>query len=474
MIHPATYRNATLAVLGLGRSGITAALSLQAAGADVLAWDDNASSRDAASAAGVTLRDLSATDWSHIDALLLSPGVPHALPEPHWSATKARAASTPIICDVEVFVRDMAARTPRPQIVAITGTNGKSTTTALIGHILAHAGRDAHIGGNIGRGVLDLPEPSSVAGQPTVYVLELSSYQLERTPSLHADAAILLNLSPDHLDRHVDMAAYTRAKLNIFANQTKADTAILGIDSPATRTLYSRLKARNGRSIIPVSTQSTLAHGISAIDGHLADATARKAVSVLDLNTVATLRGTHNHQNAACAYAACRAVGLTPEQIARGMESFPGLSHRMEIVGTAGPVTFVNDSKATNAEAALQALRAYPDIHWIAGGLPKAGGIEPLRETFPHITRAYLIGSAAQEFARTLADVPHTVSGDLASAIRCAARNAFAANTPTTVLLSPACASFDQFASFEARGDAFRTEVQTILDLYAAEAKKRA
>jgi len=474
VILPTTYRDQTLAIFGLGRTGITAALSLQKAGADVLAWDDNADTRAAALEAGVTLSDLNTADWRYIDALLLSPGVPHHLPEAHWSATAARDADTPIICDVEIFARDMAARTPRPKIIAITGTNGKSTTTTLIGHILTHAGRDAHIGGNIGRGVLDLPEPTDKARRETIYVLELSSYQLERSPSLHADAAILLNLSPDHLDRHGDMAAYTAAKLNIFANQTTPDAAIIGIDTPATRTIYSRLKARNGRSIIPVSTQSTVSHGINAVNGRISDTTSRKAVSVIDLTDVPTLTGRHNYQNAACAYAACRTVGLTPEQIARGMQTFPGLAHRMEIVGTAGPVTFINDSKATNAEAALQALRAFPDIHWIAGGMPKAGGIEPLRETFPNVTKAYLIGSAAQGFARTLDRVPHTLSGDLASAVRCAARDAFAHGKPTTVLLSPACASFDQFANFEVRGDAFRDAATAIIDMYKAEAKRRA
>ena len=467
MIAATTYRGQRVAVFGLARSGITAALSLVEGGAEVLAWDDRGSSRDAASGQGVPVVDLEATDWGKIDALVLSPGVPHHLPKPHWSAEKARAADVPIICDVEIFAREMAAQKPRPNIVAITGTNGKSTTTTLIGHILRQADKAVHVGGNIGRGVLDLPMP----GPDTTYVVELSSYQLERCPSLHADVAVLLNLSPDHLDRHGDMRAYEAAKRNIFANQTGADAAVIGVDDSTGKRIVTEMKARNGRRILPISTRSALGHGVSVVGGKLFDSTEAKSQPPVDLSGVETLRGTHNHQNAAAAYAACRALGLRPGVVGRGLKTFPGLAHRMERIGQAGRVAFVNDSKATNAEAAMQALKAFENIYWIAGGMPKSGGIEGLSDLFPRVAKAYLIGAAAGEFARTLgtADVAHSQCGELERAVRSAARDAFASGGEAVVLLSPACASFDQFRDFEVRGDAFRAEAERILDLYKSE-----
>ena len=467
MIPATSYRGQTIAVFGLARSGITAALSLIEGGANVLAWDDRDSAREAAADQDIPVIDLTRADWSNIDALILSPGVPHHLPEPHWSAQKAQAANVPILCDVEIFVREMAAASPAPKIVAITGTNGKSTTTTLIGHILKQADVTAHIGGNIGRGVLDLPAPT----QDTTYVLELSSYQLERVPSLHADVAVLLNLSPDHLDRHGDMKAYEAAKRHIFDNQTKTDSAVIGVDQPVGKRICTEMKARNGRQILPISTRSALGHGVSVVNGKLFDSTEAKSQPPVDLNAVETLRGIHNHQNAAAAYAACRALGLKPGVIARGLKTFPGLAHRMELVGRAGPVAFVNDSKATNAEAALQALRSYDHIYWIAGGLPKAGGIESLAPEFSRISKAYLIGAAASEFARTLSDAQtdHHICNDLDKAVRAAARDAFASGRQTVILLSPACASFDQFKDFELRGDAFRSEAERILALYKSE-----
>ena len=452
MIPATTYSGKTVAVFGLARSGLTAASALMEGGATVLAWDDRDTARDAAADSGLPVHDLHDADWNSIDALVLSPGVPHHLPEPHWTATLARDHDVPIICDVEIFVREMAAREPTPRIVAITGTNGKSTTTALTGHILRAAGLDAHIGGNIGRGVLDLPEP----GDDTVYVLELSSYQLERTPSLKADVAVFLNLSPDHIERHGDMAGYEAAKRNIFANQTREDTAVIGVDDKVGKRIVTQLKAKNGRTILPVSTRSAVMGGVSVRKGKLLDATGAKSPDPLDLSGIDTLRGRHNHQNAAAAYAATQALGLPRDAIAEGLRIFPGLAHRMEIVGRAGPILFVNDSKATNADSAAQALRAYDDIFWIAGGLPKAGGIEELIPYFGFVTKTYLIGASASEFARTLDKVgsPYAIVGDVPRAVRAASADAFRAGKGV-VLLSPACASFDQFASFEERGDAF-------------------
>ena len=267
MIEAGTFKGKTIAVFGLGRSGVTAALSLQKGGANVLAWDDNKASRKTAKDLGVCVKDLSKANWDKIDELVLSPGVPHALPTAHWSAIKAKAAGVPIICDIEIFAREVMARAPerRPNIIAITGTNGKSTTTALIGHILEQAGRDSQVGGNIGRGVLDLEDIYDGAN----YVLELSSYQLERTFSLKPDAAIFLNLTPDHLDRHGDMKAYEQAKLRIFANQTNEDAAIIGVDGPQGKRICSRLKAQNGRRVLPISGKRSLGRGVCVIKGKL-------------------------------------------------------------------------------------------------------------------------------------------------------------------------------------------------------------
>ena len=470
MIIATTFKDKRMAVFGLGRTGITAALSLQKGEAKVLAWDDNKDSRMAAKAAGVRVEDLKTADFAQIDELVLSPGVPDHLPEPHWVAKKAKAAGVPIICDIEIFAREVMARAPerRPNVIAITGTNGKSTTTALIGHILKSAGRDSQVGGNIGRGVLDLEEIFPGAN----YVLELSSYQLERTHSLKADAAVFLNLTPDHLDRHGDMKGYEQAKLKIFNNQTKGDAAIIGVDDAPGKRNCSRLLASNGRRVIPVSGSRSLGRGVCAVKGRLYSQMDGQCKMVVDLAQAKALRGVHNAQNAAAAYAACRAVGLKPDAIRDGILSFGGLEHRMQLIGQAGPVSFVNDSKATNAEAAAQALKAYDNIYWIVGGQAKAGGIDALKPLLGRISRAYLIGEAAEDFLSVLktAKRPAKISGELRLAMMCATRDALASKKPNpVVLLSPACASFDQFASFEARGEAFADLARQIIDMYDRE-----
>lgn len=470
MIKAATFQGQTLAVFGLGRTGITAALSLAKGGADVWAWDDNEAARNAAAEHGVSIKDLKKADWSEFFALVLSPGVPDKLPKAHWTAKKAKTTDVPIICDIEIFAREVAARPEgeRPKIIAITGTNGKSTTTALIGHILSTCGKDAEIGGNIGRGVLDLDKMH--AGKH--YVIELSSYQLERTQSLRANAAVFLNLSPDHLERHGTMDAYEAAKTRIFDNQSAADTAVIGVDNPETKRLFSELKAKNGRRIIPISTKKSLGRGVSVMKGKLYCNLNGKCHEVCDLSQAKALEGKHNHQNAAAAYAAVQSLGLAPKAIGEAILSFPGLAHRMETIGSAGPVRFVNDSKATNADAAMQALKSYDNIFWVAGGVAKAGGVEPLAEYFPNITKAYLIGEAAPDFHKTLTKkkVEHKVSGTLEKAILCATRDAMQSGKPNPiVLLSPACASFDQFKNFETRGEAFREQASRIIDLFEQE-----
>ena len=470
MIEAKTFKDQTLAVFGLGRTGITAALSLQRGGAKVWAWDDNEKVRAAAEKQGVTLLDLNRINWRDCDALVLSPGVPDKLPKAHWTAKGAKAAGVPIICDIEIFAREVSARdeSDRPKIIAITGTNGKSTTTSLIGHVLKACGKDAQIGGNIGRGVLDLDKMH--AG--THYVLELSSYQLERTNSLRANAAVFLNLSPDHLERHGDMAGYEKAKRRIFDNQTSADAVIIGVDSEATKRIHSEVTAQNGRRIFPVSVKKCLGRGVSVMKGKLYCNTHHKAVEICDLSKAKTLEGLHNHQNAAIAFAAVQSLGVDPQAIGKAIQTFPGLAHRMETIGKAGPVRFVNDSKATNADAAMQALKSYDNIFWIAGGEAKAGGIEPLSDLFSNISKAYLIGNAGPEFHKTLTKkkVKHKVSGELEKAVLCATRDAMASKKPNPiVLLSPACASFDQFKNFEIRGDAFRAYAQKIIELYERE-----
>ncbi len=470
MIEARTYNGQSLAVFGLGRTGITAALSLLKGGAIVWAWDDNPAARDAAAKQGVTLKDLKTIDWEECDALVLSPGVPDTLPKPHWSAKFAKAAKVPIICDIEIFAREIAARpeNERPKIVAVTGTNGKSTTTSLIGHILRSCGKDAQIGGNIGRGVLDLNKVR--AG--THYVLELSSYQLERTFSLRANAAVFLNLTPDHLERHGDLTGYEVAKRRIFNNQTSEDAIIIGVDSEATKRIHSEITAQNGRSIYPVSVKKCLGRGASVMKGKLYCNIHHKAVEICDLKKAVALEGLHNHQNAAAAFAAVQSLGLDTKEIGDAILSFPGLAHRMETIGRAGPVRFVNDSKATNADAAKQALESYKNIFWVSGGQAKSGGIEPLTDLFPNINRAYLIGEAAPEFHKTLSKnkVTHKISGTLEKAVLCAARDAMQSDASNPiVLLSPACASFDQFKDFESRGEAFRDYAQRIIDLYAEE-----
>jgi len=458
MIPVRGFEDKTVAVFGLGRTGLTAARALIAGGAKVALWDEKAASREAAAAEGFPVVDLEAADWSQFAALMLSPGVPLTHPKPHWTVEKARAAGVEILGDVELFARTVNAAPvhKRPKIIAITGTNGKSTTTALIGHLCASAGRDTRIGGNIGLGVLGLEDMHGGA----VYVLELSSYQLDLTSSLHPDAVVLLNISPDHLDRHGGMDGYIAAKRRIFLNQGKGDTAIIGVDDAWCQQICTEITAANRRTIWPISAGKAMGRGVYALQGVLYDATGERVVEVADLLRARSLPGRHNWQNAAAAYAAARAIGISVSDAVDGLMTFPGLAHRMETVGKIGKVRFVNDSKATNADAARQAMSSYPKFYWIAGGVAKAGGIDDLKDLFPRIEKAYLIGEAANVFAATLAGKAEVkMSGTLEKAVQQAYVDAAASGDDAIVLLSPACASFDQFSDFEARGEAFRAAV---------------
>jgi UDP-N-acetylmuramoylalanine--D-glutamate ligase len=455
----------TLAVLGLGKSGLVAAKALKASGATVWAWDDSAAQRAELAAEGIEPVDLATADWGRIDALVLSPGIPHTFPQAHPVAAKAKAARKPIIGDVELLLRAQ----PHARLLAITGTNGKSTTTALSGHILASAGRQVAVGGNIGTPALALP----ALGAAGIYVLELSSYQLEITPSLKPTVAILLNITPDHIDRHGDMAGYVAAKERIFQRQTAGDMAVVGIDDETSRAMHDRLLARKGPRVVAISSIRPAPGGVSGAGGKLVDDLDGKAETLLDLTGIATLPGEHNWQNAAAAYAAMRALGLQRGPILDGIRTYPGLAHRQELIATIAGVRYVNDSKATNADAAQKALVCYQPIYWILGGKPKEGGIGSLKPFFPRIAHAYLIGEASAEFARTLkCQVAATECDTLDRAVAAAHAQAQADGRPgAVVLLSPACASFDQFANFEQRGEAFR---QLVLKLGPGGSQRRA
>jgi UDP-N-acetylmuramoylalanine--D-glutamate ligase len=462
------FEGKRVAVFGLGRTGLTAARALVAGGAQVALWDEKQASRDVAAAEGFPVVDLESADWSEFAALMLSPGVPLTYPEPHWTVKKAKENGVEIVGDIELFARTVnaAPEHKRPKVIAITGTNGKSTTTALIGHICREAGKDARIGGNIGIGVLGLEDMHGGA----VYVLEVSSYQLDLTSSLKPDVAVLLNISPDHLDRHGGMEGYVAAKRRVLLNQGKGDTAVIGVDDPWCQQICTEITAANRRTIIPISSGRAIGRGVYALQGVLYDGAGDRATEVCDLLRARSLPGRHNWQNAAAAYAACRAIGIPGADVADALLSFPGLAHRMEKVGVLGGVTFINDSKATNADAARQAMQTYPRFYWIAGGVPKAGGIDSLSDLFPRVAKAYLVGEAAEAFAITLeGKAPAAICGDLATATAQAFADAEAAGGDQIVLLSPACASFDQFPDFEVRGDAFRAIVHDLASPAATE-----
>jgi UDP-N-acetylmuramoylalanine--D-glutamate ligase len=446
MIDLSVLKGSSFAVLGLARSGLATVRALKAAGIDCAAWDDNEPARKAAADAGVRLAEPSAIDWSKVSALVISPGIPNRLPKPHPMAAAARAAGKPLICDVELLARAQ----PAARFVGITGTNGKSTTTALIGHILKSAGRSCEVGGNIGRGALDL----SPLGAGGIYVLELSSYQLELLETFRAHVAVWLNITPDHIDRHGDMSGYVAAKEHIFDRQQPGDCAVIGIDDEASRAVYKKIAHRSQIGCIPVVLDRPVTGGISFRAGMLVDADRHSA----DFADVPTLPGDHNAQNAACAWAACRWLRVTREEISAGLKSYPGLPHRQERVAAVGNVTYVNDSKATNADATARALSSYRNIYWILGGQAKEGGVAPLAPWFERIRHAFLIGEATELFARQLdGKVAFDRCGDLQSALDAA--HALAqreARGPSVVLLSPACASWDQWKSYEHRGDAFR------------------
>jgi UDP-N-acetylmuramoylalanine--D-glutamate ligase len=390
---------------------------------------------------------------------VLAPGVPLTHPAPHWTVGFARAAGVEVIGDIELFCRERRRHAGGAAFVAITGTNGKSTTTALVAHLLGSAGHDVQLGGNIGTAILSLEPPR--AGR--VHVIEMSSYQIDLTPTLDPSVGILLNVSEDHLDRHGSLRNYAAVKERLVARVQRDGTAIIGVDDDWCRASAERIE-RSGKRVLRVSVVRPLAEGLYVEGDEIIQASGAGVGPLASLRGIGSLRGVHNAQNAACAAGAALALGLTPQAIQSGLRSFPGLAHRMETIARKGRVLFVNDSKATNADSAAKALACFSDIFWIAGGKPKSGGIAALAGFFPRIRKAYLVGEAAEGFAAELGrKVPFEIAGSLERAVALAARDAeAAAEMAPVVLLSPACASFDQFRNFEVRGDRFRELVRAL------------
>src|SRR3954447_24625343 len=459
MIPVTSFAGKTVAVFGLGGSGLASCHALRAGGAEVVAGDDSADNLAKAAQAGFVTADLKKISWENVAALILTPGAPLTHPSPHWSVLSARAAGVEVIGDIELFCRERRRHAPDAPFVAITGTNGKSTTTALIAHLMRVAGYDTQMGGNIGTAILKLEPPR--AGR--VHVIEMSSYQIDLAPSLDPSVGILLNISEDHIDRHGTLEHYAAVKARLVTGVQPQGAAVVGVDDGWCRNIADRLD-QAGKRVVRISVKNPLPDGIYVEREIIVHASGGARREIAKLGGIGSLRGLHNAQNAASAAACALATGIGTETLQNGLRSFPGLAHRMEQVGRCGNVLFVNDSKGTNADAAAHALSSFADIFWIAGGKPKLGGITGLTEYFPRIRKAYLIGEAAEEFARTLdGSVPHEISETLAVAVAHAARDAEASGlVDPVVLLSPACASFDQYRNFEIRGAKFRDLVTAL------------
>jgi UDP-N-acetylmuramoylalanine--D-glutamate ligase len=459
LIPVTSFAGKTVAVFGLGGSGLASCHALKAGGAEVIAGDDSADRLAEAAQAGFVTADLRRVSWTNFAALVLTPGVPLTHPSPHWSVPAAQQAGVEVIGDIELFCRERRRHSPDAPFVAITGTNGKSTTTALIAHLMRVAGYDAQMGGNIGTAILSLQPPR----MGRVHVIEMSSYQIDLAPSLDPSVGILLNVSEDHIDRHGTLEHYAAVKARLVAGVQPWGTAIVGVDDGWSRNIADRIE-QAGRHVVRISVKNPLADGIYVERETIVRASGGARSEIARIGGIGSLRGLHNAQNAASAAACALALGLSPEVLQQGLRSFPGLAHRMEQVGRRGNVLFVNDSKGTNADAAAHALSSFADIFWIAGGKPKLGGITGLTGFFPRVRKAYLIGEAAPEFATTLGEsVPHEISGTLEAAVANAARDAEASGlAEPVVLLSPACASFDQYRNFEIRGAHFRDLVTAL------------
>jgi UDP-N-acetylmuramoylalanine--D-glutamate ligase len=455
MIAIPAFKDKCVVVVGLGRTGHSAIRALQASGAKIIAWDDHEHNRAPALAQGITLQSPDEINWGQVTALILSPGIPHQHPHPHPSASYARQLHIPIICDIDL----LAQAVPQARYIGITGTNGKSTTTALIGHLMKAIQVPNQVGGNIGIPVLELSE----LGEDGRYILELSSYQLERAPHLSIDTAVWLNITPDHLERHGDLQGYVEAKANIFRPEGEAQNIAIGIDDTESHNIYETLKQDEAKVVVPVSVTRANPKGVFVRDGILTDTFFGKG-EILDLKTLPSLKGQHNWQNIALAYAA-----LTLENLAFDIEAlraFKGLAHRQELCGQKGAIQFVNDSKATNIDSTLKALPSYENIYLILGGQPKENMLDGIETYKHHIKSTYLIGQAAPAFAEILQqlDIPYKHCRELKAAVTQAINDAEASPlNPKTILLSPACASWDQFKDFEHRGQQFKDFVSALI-----------
>jgi UDP-N-acetylmuramoylalanine--D-glutamate ligase len=454
-----SFKDKQVAVFGLGTSGLVSAQALIAGGAKVVTSDDSVAGQDKARALGIAVEDFHDADFGRFSSLVLAPGVPLTHPKPHWIVEKARAAGLEIIGDIELFCRERKAIAPRSLFIAITGTNGKSTTTALVAHLFKCFGFEVAVGGNIGTPILALPPP----GNNLVHVIECSSYQIDLAPSLNPWVGVLLNITPDHLDRHGTMENYAAIKARLVQ---KADLAVIAIDGDYTLKIAEDLqRAKRPGTTISI-TRPGIEEGLVLMGTKLVRKVQGRALPIADLAGIASLRGTHNGQNALAGVAALGSYGYDTEKLGEALRSFPGLAHRMEDLGLKGKVLFINDSKATNADAAEKALLCFDKVFWILGGRQKEGGIEPLRGFFPKITKGYLIGEASEAFAKTIGEAfPVEFCGALEKAV--AKAYAEASQSPLEkpiVLLSPACASFDQYPDFEKRGDHFRALVAALPD----------
>lgn len=451
-----------VAVYGLGRTGQSAIMSLQAGGASVVAWDDAPEAREKAGEVGALIMDPSGWNWLGIEVLILSPGIPLTHPEPHEIVLRAQQADVPVMGDMELFARAVNAGAKDVTIIAVTGTNGKSTTTSLIAHLLSRSGIEPQVGGNIGVPILDLEPP--VDG--SVYVLEISSYQADLIESLRLDLVVFLNLTPDHLVRHGDMDGYMKAKMRLVERLTSSGKVIVGASSRPTQELCTEFTLSRKEALIAISSDQVLGEGVFVVGGLLYDGTLPNAEKIADLGGIASLAGRHNWENAAAAYAVCNALGVERSRFQAAFESFEGLPHRSQAVAKLDKVLFVNDSKATNLEATSKALRAFDDVYWIAGGQGKGEDFSDLEGLFPNIRRAYLIGEASADIAAALeGEVDYVQAETLERAIALAAKEARVSKADNpVVLLSPACASFDQYRDFEERGEAFGKLAQDLVD----------
>lgn len=455
-------------VFGLGISGNAAVKFLLEQGFEVLAGDDNKSSLDSLNKYLDEHKDLrthlkiveniESIDWSNSECLVLAAGIPLKYPTPHKIALEANKNNCPIICDVEIlYLFNQSTK-----FIGITGTNGKSTTTALTGHIFESIKKPNAVGGNIGIGALALPKLNPDEN----YIIEMSSYQLDLIAKTRFHIADLLNITPDHLDRHKDMEGYIAAKKRIFMNQTADDFAVIGVDNENSRAVYEDLKNNPNfkATLIPISTKHIVEGGVTMV-GDIIYNNIGTNKSAINFGIRQFLKGEHNAQNIAFAFANCFLSGIKEEQIIQAIKTFKGLRHRMQLVGSVDGIHFINDSKATNAESTENALKPYQNIYWILGGKAKDGGIESLKQYFSKIKYAFLIGEATDEFAKILENkVEYFKCGDLKTAFAMAYAKALEDQAEEkNILLSPACASFDQWRNFEQRGDFFCELVEKII-----------